>query len=140
MAIPKPKFSFQRHYSEGQGDRLIWSLSGPSGGVHIWAQFARDGEAFCGVDRCYGGIEVHHKKKPYDHAPEYAPVKNCWLTGCDCWPEGSSLYFEEMLQPMIEGVVSQGESPEIISSFMEGEMLDWYRQYLSRGDFKEDDK
>lgn len=126
----EPKLNFEVHEKEGR-KRFVWSLKGLGGGVHIWAQFLSPGETSFG-ERFYGGVEVHHMKKPYDDSPDDAPIKDCWLTGCDCWPDGSSLYFSERLQPMIE--VYEDE-PEKLTSLMNGELLSWYGRHLSRSDF-----
>jgi len=129
----KPEFNFEIHDKGGEAKRFVWSLKGPSGGVHIWAQFSPDlGGIFGG--KCYGGIEVHHKVKPYEHCPDEAPIKDCWLTGCDCWPDGSSLFFDEQLRPLVE---DYEDDPERLTATMNAEMLSWYRSHLSRADFPE---
>lgn len=128
--VVKPDFNFAIHEKDGR-KRPVWSLKGPSGGVHIWAQFHKDGERMFG-ERCYGGVEVHHPRKPYNHSPDDAPIKNCWLTGCDCWPDGSSLYFSERLQPLIEYYEPDWGK---LTRTMNSELLSWYSTNLSRDDF-----
>lgn len=126
-----PKYGFEIHEKEGRDKRLVWHMAGPSGGIHIWAQAAE----FKYLDeRFIGGVEVHYKKKPHEHSPDEPPIKNCWLTGCDCWPDGSSLYFSENIAPMVE---AYEDNPESLCDYMNGEMLSWYRSHLSRDDFPE---
>lgn len=80
----KLKFDFRRHDS----GRLVWTCVGPEGAYHIWAQIIPPESRSALTDFCYGGIEVHYPSKPYDFSPDEPPIKDCWLTGCDCWPDG----------------------------------------------------
>jgi len=72
----------------------------------------------------YGGIEVHYPKKPYDFEPDEPPIKDCWLTGCDCWPDGSSLFFSEELLPYVEDHHKGNDCTDIMNNFL----LDWYEK------------
>ena len=118
---------------ENEGEprkRFVWSCKGEKGGVHIWAQFTE--EPICG-EKCYGGIEVHYPFKPYDFAPDEPHHDKCWLLDGPCWHDGSSLYFSERIQPMVE---SYEDEPEKIIEFINAELHDWYvsKLDLSEGD------
>lgn len=92
-------FNYECH-KKGGLSRHVWSVVGPKGGWHIWSQETPLTSPIWGAT--YGGVEVHHMKRPYGHSPEKAPIKDCWLTGCDCWPDGSSLQYEEFYKEIIE--------------------------------------
>lgn len=113
-------FNFSRH----DNGRLVWTCVGPKGAYHIWAQIVPPENQSALIDFCYGGVEVHYPSKPYDFSPDDPPIKNCWLTGCDCWPDGSSLQFEEQIKPMIEPVLDR---PEVLNEFMYSEMAARYK-------------
>lgn len=84
---------------EGDITRHMWTLVGPKGAVHAWAEPASGtirellGEAY------YGGIEIHSPKRIYgDGEPNH---KDCWLLKGPCWHDGSSLQFSECIEPFI---------------------------------------
>ena len=118
-------------YGEGtKRERWVWWMKGPSGAIHIWAQFMDPDSPPAFGDACFGGVECHYPRKPYEHCPDEAPIKDCWLTGRDCWPDGSSLYFSERLQPLVEAA----RDPKSLTEYMNVEMLNWYRRNISRDD------
>lgn len=86
---------------EGEVTRHMWTLVGPKGAVHAWAQehaeeFRRKwGEAY------YGGIEMHSPKRLYDWGDGKPSHESCWLLKGPCWHDGSSLQFSEQIEPFL---------------------------------------
>jgi hypothetical protein len=117
-------FGYQVHNKDTDKVRYVWWLKGPKGAIHIWGQYLKE-DSF-GPDRFYGGIEVHYSSKPYDFAPDEAPIKDCWLTGCDCWPDGSSLFFEEHLK---DDVLYHHKGHNV-DNYMNLHLEDWYNSKL----------
>lgn len=113
--------------NENNRKRWTWSLVGEHGGVHIWAQFCEASESAFG-EKCYGGVEVHYRKPPYEHSEGTPHHEYCWLLEGPCWHDGSSLYFSEQLQPIIE----MTDRPERLTNYMNAELLSWYRSHLSK--------
>lgn len=80
----------------------VWTCIGRYGAMHFhvtdmgekWAQeHGRD-------ERFSGGLEIHYRTPP-DYMAEQAPSQDkCWLIGCPCWHDGTSLYAHETLIPM----------------------------------------
>ncbi len=121
MTFESLEYGYDVHDVGTDHVRYVWWLKGPNGATHIWGQKTPKpmfGENF------YGGIEVHYPEKPYDHCPDEAPIKGCWLTGCDCWPDGSSLFFSERLLPFVEDHHMGFDATVIMESFL-------YDQYKS---------
>lgn len=109
----------------GEGkNRHIWSVVGPAGGVHIWAQAAPDG--FTWEDRYYGGVEVHSRTPMYGDGPPHH--EKCWLLDAPCWRDGSSLWFSENVAPMLR----DEPFPDGIHEYIRQELADWYRNNLER--------
>lgn len=105
----------------GDITRHMWTLVGENGGIHIWAEPTSD--AFRG-EQFYGGIETHSKKRVYDWdaAPSH---EDCWLLGCPCWHDGSSLYFSERIEPLIRNMPTPFDAA--VHEFMNAILFDWYR-------------
>lgn len=118
------KYGFEAKDSDTPVKRFIWTLVGDKGGVHIWAQFSSD--TVFGT-KCYGGCEVHFKTKPYEFYPDEPQHEKCWLLGGPCWHDGSSLYFDKNIRPMVE---AYEDEPERITEFVNAELLSWYRSHL----------
>lgn len=76
-----------------------WAVVGPLGGVHAWHMVS---DIHC------SGVEYHDKKPSEWHSRSNIPPHNCWLIGCECWHDGTSLYAEEMYTPMFE---AQNDEP-----------------------------
>ena len=70
----------------------IWSLVGPLGGLHLSIrEYGREPS---------GGIEIHYRFPP-DYMAEKPPHHDrCWLLGCPCWTDGSSLEATEYWIPL----------------------------------------
>ena len=109
--------------SEENRPTHIWTLVGPLGAVHIWA--APQPETPFKTGEFYGGIECHHPNPLGDSDQKEAPIPVCWLTGKPCWPEGSSLAFEERIEPVLG--CSPRPFPQYIHEFVKSELHRWYR-------------
>lgn len=49
-----------------------------------------------------GGVEYHMRAAPAYSEKAAPDHENCWLIGCPCWHDGSSLYATEVLIPLLE--------------------------------------
>ena len=83
--------------------RHSWEFVGPDGGVSFNVSVADDEK--------YGntcGLEFHFcaRSGVTSGAPDYT---TCHLTGEPCWHEGTSLYAEESLWPVVEPALKSGE-------------------------------
>lgn len=75
----------------------VWTCIGRHGAVHF--HVTDMGEDFKYGDRYSGGLEVHYRQPP-EHMRDQAPSHDkCWLIGCPCWHDGTSLYASETLIP-----------------------------------------
>lgn len=65
-------------------------------GVHFHGVLREDSEYFNGNKYHFAayGIEAHHQKPLYKN---HQPVKDCFVTGGDCYCSGSSLQADEQL-------------------------------------------
>ncbi len=91
--------------------RHMWQLIGPRGGIHF-AISLTEGYSVS------AGLEIHYREPlESDRAPDQNP---CWLLGCPCWHDGTSLYASETLWPLIEPMLKHGEH-EAIFRVLEGE-------------------
>lgn len=122
------KYAFEKKDADKTERCFTWSLVGSDGGVHIWAQFMPEKSLILG-ERLYGGVEVHYRKKPYDHMPDNPIHEKCWLLNGPCWHDGSSLYFSEKLQPLIDDYF---DDPERLTETMNAELLSWYKSHLNQ--------
>ena len=79
--------------------RHSWTIIGALGGIHVHISvYAKEG----GRVEHSGGIEVHYRTPP-DYMRKNAPSQDkCWLIGCPCWHDGSSLYVSERVIPFWE--------------------------------------
>lgn len=89
-------------------ERHHWELVGANGALHFHATITDGYGTSC-------GLEVHHLEG--DGAPHHI---NCPLTGGRCWHDGTSLYAEEKLWPLIREYLKDG-SHEIIFRILESE-------------------
>ena len=106
--------------------RHTWSVVGPLGGVHIWAQSANADHSDPDRERFCGGIEVPSRKPTYEaDTPSH---DECWLIGGPCWHDGSSLYFSERLEPRIRFAPQPFNAG--IHEAMNNTLLDWYHTNL----------
>lgn len=114
------EYKFEIKDADTPNKRFTWSGVGEHGAVHVWAQFM---EKPSFGEKCYGGIEVHSKTPLYgeNDPPSH---DNCWLLNGPCWHDGSSLWFSENIQPMIE---SYEDDPEKLSPMIDSEIFSWYK-------------
>jgi hypothetical protein len=90
--------------------RHSWELRSQKGGIHFHATITDGYGASC-------GLEFHSAEPIGDDAPHHI---DCPITGGRCWHDGTSLYANEHLWPMIEGYLRGGEH-EFIFRMLERE-------------------
>lgn len=105
--------------------RHIWSVSGPGGGIHVWASHL-DGDAAFWGSNWIGGVEVHSRVPMYEGQ---APHDECWLIGGKCFHDGSSLYFSENIAPMLRDQIT-----DAITEYIHSVCLSWYRGRFGKGE------
>lgn len=81
--------------------RHCWEVVGAKGAIHFHATFFSNYGVSC-------GLEIHSliAKGAPDHI-------DCPLTGGRCWHDGTSLYAQEHLWPVIELYLCKGEHDKI---------------------------
>lgn len=93
-----------------------WELVGPNGAIHFRAIMS---------DPQYSGpscgLEFHHLSG--DGAPDHL---DCKLTGGRCWHDGTSLYAQEQVWPMVEPMLRAGDH-EGIFRVLESEYSSHFR-------------
>lgn len=86
--------------------RHMWQLVGPKGGLHFTANKTEGYDWSC-------GLETHYAEAP-EYMRDQAPSQvKCWLIGCRCWHDGTSLYASETLWPIIEPMLRSGDHDAI---------------------------
>ena len=115
-------YAYQKSDKAGSA-RHTWSLVGPDGGVHIWAQENSEDIALRFGDRYFGGIECH-----WPAGVDEVHHAECWLLKGPCRHDGSSLYFSERIGPMLSPDNIEGEN---IASYMQSELHDWYHSKIA---------
>jgi hypothetical protein len=96
------KFRYKYEYTNDFGyPKHVWTCIGRRGAMHFhvtdMGEKGPDGERRS--DRYSGGLEVHYREPP-DYMGEQVPsTDKCWLIGCPCWHDGTSLYAQEFLIP-----------------------------------------
>ena len=84
--------------------RHMWQLVGPAGAIHFTASLTKGYGPSC-------GLEIHRRApQSVDEAPSQT---KCWLLGCACWHDGTSLYAEEHLWPIIESYLRTSDHETI---------------------------
>lgn len=78
-----------------------WELVGAGGALHFHATIVEKYGTSC-------GLEVHRLEG--EGAPHHV---NCPLTGGRCWHDGTSLYAEEKLWPVISAYLKTGDHEQI---------------------------
>ena len=123
------QYGYEYHSENEREPRHVWTAVGASGGVHIWATEKSDDMVRSFGGRFYGGIECHWRKPRYDTAgPDH---DNCWLLNGPCWHDGSSLYFDENIEPML-GSIRGADVPDSIHEYLKSELFDWYYSKIDR--------
>ncbi len=81
----------------GEYKNHVYTCIGARGAIHF--HVTDYGELFQFGPRYSGGLEVHYRQPP-DYMRDDAPSQDkCWLIGCPCWHDGTSLYASEFLIP-----------------------------------------
>lgn len=86
---------------EHNNERLQWLVIGEKGAIQLWC-FSRDVTG--------GGIEIHSREPLFEG---HEPTKgDCWVTGCKCYADGSSLQYSERLRHDISWEFSGPSYPD----------------------------
>lgn len=117
-------YAFERNDDRPGLPRFTWSVIGPQGGVHIWAQTHSEASQRDWGDQFYGGVECHWPAESGKNDHE-----DCWLLKKPCRHDGSSLYFSERIEPMLRG---QDPESDAVRSYIESILFDWYRSHIDR--------
>ena len=70
------------------------------------------------------GLEMHYKIRPADLTGQESLTDKCWLTGVQCWGDGTSLYATERLYPLV--VHQRGSEVAIDWAILENE---WHKRH-----------
>lgn len=121
------QYGHEYHDKEGREPRHIWFIVGEKGGVHIWAteKSKELSDRFGG--RFYGGIECHWRQA--QHGEAEVSHDHCWLLKGPCYHDGSSLYFSDHIEPMLDRI-NGAEVPEGVGEYLKAELFDWYRSKI----------
>ena len=93
------KLRCKYEYSKPWGKPVhTWSVVGARCGLHL--SISDYGEDRIPVDRYGGGLEIHWRAPPRSMADEAPSHDRCWLLGCPCWHDGSSLIVSEHWIPL----------------------------------------
>ena len=79
----------------------VWTVIGARGAMHFHvSDIGEDQVKSLNLDQRYsGGLECHYRFAP-DYMADDAPSQDkCWLLGCPCWHDGTSLYASETVIP-----------------------------------------
>jgi hypothetical protein len=96
------KFRAKYEYRPNHGHpEHVWTVIGRLGAMHF--HVTDMGEQWIiehpSYERYSGGLEIHYRSPP-DYMRDDAPSQDkCWLIGCPCWHDGTSLYASETLIP-----------------------------------------
>lgn len=86
----EPSFGYPRH---------VWTVIGRHGAIHFHVTDMGEENGKKYGDRYSGGLEVHYRSPP-EYMSDNAPSQDeCWLIGCPCWHDGTSLYASETVIP-----------------------------------------
>lgn len=87
----------RRHEVRPDGQQH-YIVIGEEGAIHFHFMKSSKGSQEIFGERYWGGIEIHSKKQMYDWS-EQPTSDNCWILGCQCWSDGSSLMATERYIP-----------------------------------------
>jgi hypothetical protein len=82
--------------------RHKWELVGPEGGIHFAVNFYSGDKSSC-------GLEFHHTARAGRYPNEAPHHRDCPLLGEPCWHDGTSLYAEETIWPIVEPLLRNGD-------------------------------
>jgi hypothetical protein len=93
--------------------RHNWSLIGPKGAINFHVTISEQfGDS--------AGLEIH-RLSPAEYQRDDPPSHlDCWLLKAPCWHDGTSLYANETLWPMLKPMLMSGDH-ECIFRFLESE-------------------
>jgi hypothetical protein len=100
------KYTYSKPYT---AVRHQWELRAAGGGVHFHVALTKDYEPSCGLE-FHHGPELRHLSGGGDGPPA---IKDCWLCGGHCWPDGTSSYASETLWPQFKAHLAQGDHDSI---------------------------
>lgn len=96
------KYRCEYKYSKPYGSpEHTWTVVARHGAMHFHASDCGEEHAkkFGRDNRFSGGLEIHYRTPP-DYMANDAPSQDkCWLIGCPCWHDGTSLYASETIIP-----------------------------------------
>lgn len=87
----------RRHEIRPNGEQH-YVVIGEEGAIHFHLMESSEDSREIFGKRYWGGIEIHSKKQMYDWS-EQPTSDNCWILGCQCWSDGSSLMATERYIP-----------------------------------------
>ena len=128
MSDREPKYRCKYEFTtDSFGDRHTWSCVGEWGGLHV--HIVDSGEEYEKKygERHNGGIEIHYRAAP-DYMRGDAPSQDkCWLLGCPCWHDGSSLQASEFWIPFW---VQDKDNHKGMFNLLEGEMANRFHSVI----------
>lgn len=87
----------RRHEIRPNGEQHYVVIGG-EGAIHFHIHESSEESRKTFGTRFWGGVEMHSRTPTYD--PDKPPdSNNCWILGCQCWHDGSSLLAEERFIP-----------------------------------------
>jgi len=97
--------------------RHQWELVGPEGALHFHVTLSDSFGPSCGLE--YHHTDTYRQRTGYrrGEAPDHI---DCPMTGGRCWHDGTSLYANEHVWPLVEHYLRSGEH-EAIFRILEGE-------------------
>lgn len=99
------RFSYHKYtYTSPFGTpRHVWTIVSAAGGVTFHVSEYKQDSASCGLE--------FHSSAPRDgQAPNHL---DCEVTGGRCWHDGTSLYAEESVWPIVQPMLRRGQHEEI---------------------------
>lgn len=104
--------------------RHNWELRSQRGGIHFHVSLTDGYGPSC-------GLEFHSVEPKGDDAPDHT---NCPITGGRCWHDGTSLYAEESIWPLVQSYLRTGDHAQIF-----GLLESQHDKYFRLGNFNGDD-
>ena len=101
MSLLPRRYRYQYRMDDYYGQwRYTYCLVGRWGAVHL--HISEHGDQ--GAVQRSAGLETHYRQPPR-HMDDRPPSQDeCWLLRAPCWHDGTTLYAEESLLPMFDGV------------------------------------
>lgn len=87
----------RRHEIRPNGEQH-YVVIGEEGAIHFHLMESSEDSRKAFGERYWGGVEIHSKKQMYEFS-EKPTSDNCWILGCQCWSDGSSLMASERYIP-----------------------------------------